>query len=436
MPSNDVRFIADPGRRWDRAVLSGTMSLLLFSILAFGATEPWSIFVLRAGATILLLGWATGRIFSADPKIVLAYLFAPTVVFMGLVALQWGWLSAYRYATMTEGMNYLAYGVLLFLVVQTMRTEDDARRVVLVLGIFGGLLAMAAIAQGLAHTDKLLFIRTPRIASNPFGPYVNHNHYAGMMEMLSPFLLTLALSDRVRGPLRLIIGGGGLIAAMSIFLSASRGGMVAFALEAAFLAAVALPFRGGRKLKIGAALGVIAASGLMMWLGGDALLRRIGSMGQVGDNWMRLDIARDSVHAFAQRPVLGWGLGTFPIVYPEFRSFYYSYFVNQAHNDWAQLLVEMGLAGLAVALWYLVTMFRYGLRKVGDTQLHAWSSIAAVAAMTGCVGLLVHSLFDYNLHVAANAALFFFLGGIAVAPVRVEAPKIKRRAEVSTVLVH
>ena len=59
-----------------------------------------------------------------------------------------------------------------------------------------------------------------------------------------------------------------------------------------------------------------------------------------------------------KRPFLGWGLGTFPIVYPQFRSFYTTFFVNQAHNDYLQLLVETGLAGFAIAIWFLVLMFR------------------------------------------------------------------------------
>ena len=435
MGSNELRVIPDPGRRWDRAVLSGTLALLIFAVLAFGTTEPWSIFVLRTGATLLLLVWAVGRMFAADPKIVLSYVFAPAALFMAVVAIQWAGLSSYRYATMMEGMNYLAYGCLMFLAVQTLRSEDDARRVVLVLGLFSAAIAIEAIAQGPLPARGLLFFRVPRAAGYPYGPYVNHNHYAGMMEMLSPFLLALALSDRLRGVARACVAAGGFIAAMSIFLSHSRGGMVAFAVEFAFLAAIAVPFRGGRRVHIGVALAVVVAAILTVWAGGPELLRRVGSLGEVGDNWMRLDIARDSLRMFLHRPILGFGLGTFPVAYPEFRSFYYAFFVNEAHNDWVQLLVEMGLAGMIVAVWYLVTMFRYGLRKV-EGRLHSWSSIAAVAAMTGCVGLLVHSLFDYNMHIAANAALFFFLGGIVVAPVRVEAAKIKRRSEFSAVLVN
>gem|GEM_PF-5260856 len=66
-------------------MLYGALGLLLFSILAFGATEPWSIFVLRAGTFILFVVWALGRAFAADSKIVVAPLFYPVALFMLLV---------------------------------------------------------------------------------------------------------------------------------------------------------------------------------------------------------------------------------------------------------------------------------------------------------------------------------------------------------------
>ena len=60
---------------------------------------------------------------------------------------------------------------------------------------------------------------------------------------------------------------------------------------------------------------------------------------------MRLNIDRDEFRMFLKKPVLGWGLGTFPVVYPQFRTFYTNSFVNEAHNDYLQLLTEMGLLG-------------------------------------------------------------------------------------------
>ena len=64
-------------------------------------------------------------------------------------------------------------------------------------------------------------------------------------------------------------------------------------------------------------------------------------------------IDRDALKMFAARPITGWGLGVFPNVYPQFRSFHTNFFINEAHNDYLQLLVEMGGLGFAVLLWFL-----------------------------------------------------------------------------------
>src|SRR5438874_1645584 len=123
MATSANRALSEPLHRWDRAVLSGALGLLMFAVLAFGSTEPWSQFVLRGGALLLLLVWAVGRARASEARFFLLALpaaFLPLALFMVLVAAQWAGLSAYRYATMVEGMNYIAYGTLMFLAAQCM----------------------------------------------------------------------------------------------------------------------------------------------------------------------------------------------------------------------------------------------------------------------------------------------------------------------------
>jgi O-antigen ligase len=115
---------------------------------------------------------------------------------------------------------------------------------------------------------------------------------------------------------------------------------------------------------------------------------------------------------FLRRPLLGWGLGSFPIVYPQFRSFYTTFFVNQAHNDYLQLLVETGLAGFAIAAWYLMLVFRKAAGKLKNWTETATGALTA-ASLLGCVGILVHSFLDFNLQIPANAALFYVLSAVA-----------------------
>jgi O-antigen ligase len=111
------------------------------------------------------------------------------------------------------------------------------------------------------------------------------------------------------------------------------------------------------------------------------------------------------------RPVLGWGLGTFLIAYPQYRSFSTDLVVNQAHNDYVQVLVETGILGFACVAWFIVNLYRISLR---NWRAHSRvATVSVLGALVGCTGILIHSLSDFNLHIPANAAMFFVLCGIA-----------------------
>jgi O-antigen ligase len=142
---------------------------------------------------------------------------------------------------------------------------------------------------------------------------------------------------------------------------------------------------------------------------------------------MRISIDRDALVMFRNKPVLGWGLGTFPVVYPQFRSFYTNFFVNEAHNDYLQLLCEMGLLGFATMVWFLIVLYRRALRKIGNWVSDV-SGAVTLACTLGITGILIHSLLDFNLQIPANAALFYVLCIIAAAPPLLQRSRKRRPA--------
>jgi O-antigen ligase len=235
------------------------------------------------------------------------------------------------------------------------------------------------------------------------------------MEMLTPFPLVLALSRHTEGNRKLVVAGIAALMAGTIFLSGSRGGMLAFAAQVIVLAFL-LRKRGDWKQPL--ALGVFLAVmiGFLIWLGGNELTRRLASIQsesrQELTGGVRLTIDRDCLRMLREKPILGWGLGTFPVVYPRFRAFYTSFFVNEAHNDYLQLLVEAGIVGFAIALWFLVATFRGAAAKL-QNWTETVNGTLTVAALLGCIGILVHSFLDFNLQIPANAALFYVLCAVA-----------------------
>ncbi|HEX4920210.1 MAG TPA: O-antigen ligase family protein, partial [Candidatus Bathyarchaeia archaeon] len=127
---------------------------------------------------------------------------------------------------------------------------------------------------------------------------------------------------------------------------------------------------------------------------------------------IRWNMTKDCIRMFAHRPVLGWGLGTFPTVYPSYRTFYTNLFINEAHNDYAQLLVETGLLGFGLMLWFLICVYRRGMPTSRRWEFK-WDGALSLAALLGCTGILFHSFVDFNLQIPANAAFFYALCALA-----------------------
>jgi O-antigen ligase len=419
----------------ENILLYAIFGLLLFGPLAFGAVEPWSIFVLEAGSAVLFLMWIGKKVLldgqtQTAMKVRWNPLFLPMAVFAALIAAQLAFrMTAYPHDTASLALQYFAYALLCFLAGQTLLRGPQARSVALIFSIYGAALAGFALLQGISSNGKLYWMRQPRSGGWIYGPYVNHNHYAGLMEMLVPIPLIVALTRLAPPKVRAVAAATAAVMVGTIFLSGSRGGMLAILAELIILAALLV--RQKRSLRTAIGIGVFLALvvGLLVWIGGGELSKRIATAGP-GHSELSSDIRtyinRDGLRMFLKKPLLGWGLGTFPIVYPEFRTFYTNFFVNEAHNDYLQLLVEMGVLGFATMVWFVVTLYIRAFKKIKNWPTEI-SGAVTLACVLGLSGILVHSAVDFNLQIPANAALFYVLCTIAASEPFAK-PARKRRA--------
>jgi hypothetical protein len=111
------------------------------------------------------------------------------------------------------------------------------------------------ILQHLTFNGKLYWFREMRYGGIPFGPFANRNHFAGFVELVLPMSLVPLLLGRVRRDRLVIVGILAVIPLSALLLSASRGGIISFAAELAFLVLVVLLRRsGGRHLYAGGAV--------------------------------------------------------------------------------------------------------------------------------------------------------------------------------------
>jgi O-antigen ligase len=417
--------------RIDSVVLYGVFGLLMFGPLAFGGVEPWSIFVLEAGSAFLFLLWVAKQCLDGEIKLRSNPLYLPMGAFGLLICFQIAFhATAYEHDTVDGGLLFCAYALLCFLAGQTLLGNVQARKLAMVLSIYGCAIASIALLQGIAPNGKLYWLRQPRLGGWIYGPYVNHNHYAGLMEMLIPTPLVLSLTRMAEKKERLMAAASAAVMAGTIFLSGSRGGMLALLVELIVLAILIVRQRKGMRLAV--ATGVFAAIfvALSVWLGGAELGHRIFSISTEArseiSGGLRWNIDRDAFKMFLQRPLTGWGLATFPVVYPQFRSFYSNFFVNQAHNDYIQLLAETGLMGFGIMIWFVIALYRRTWRKIGNWTSDV-SGAVSLACILGATGILVHSAVDFNLQIPANAALFYVLCNVGAAD-RFAQPVRRRKA--------
>ncbi len=401
----------------DPVCLHGVVALVLFGPLAFGAVESWSIAIMEVGTALLFALWGMRQILAGELEIRSNPLFGPMSLFGALILLQLVTRrTAYHAATFSAALLYCTYGVLSFLAVQCLRRTSQLKKLAWALSGYGFALAAFALVQSIAGNGKLYWLRAPQSDGWIYGPYVNHNHYAGLMEMLTPIPLVLALIGGLTGRSRALALSAAAVLASTIFLSGSRGGMAAFAVQMILLAAFLFKKRKNRTTTV-AFTGFLALSLiLLLWLGGGDLAKRLASVntGTHADlsTATRLTIDRDALKIFAQRPLTGWGLGVFGVIYPGYSSLSTNLKVGMAHNDYLQLLVEMGAFGFVIVLWFLVALFRSALRTINHTS-SATNAAASLAALLGISGILVHSLVDFNLQIPANALLFYVLCVIA-----------------------
>jgi O-antigen ligase len=412
---------ASKPRVTNTAMLTGACVILLFGPLAFGGVEPWAVFALEVSSLLLLGIWAYRQWTDRQINVTDQVIYRPMAAFFAVALVQWvTGATVYRLATYTHLLLYAAYGMLAFVVTQTLRRSSQFELVTKIFTAYGGVLAAFAILQGMAPNGKLYWSFALQQGGSIYGPYVNHNHYAGLMEMLTPFPLVLAATSTTNGNRKIVAAGVAALMAASIFLSGSRGGMIAFVVQVLVLGILLLRKRNAgwqQPIMLGGFLALVIV--FLVWMGGNELTRRLASIHSEAreeiTGGVRFTIDRDCLRMFMKRPFIGWGLGTFPTIYPQFRSFYTTFFVNEAHNDYLQLLVETGMAGSAIAVWFLILVFRRAAGKLANWTETA-SGALTVAAFLGCVGILVHSFLDFNLQIPANAALFYVLCAIAACP--------------------
>ncbi|HEY2169449.1 MAG TPA: O-antigen ligase family protein [Candidatus Angelobacter sp.] len=404
-----------------KPVRIGIFILIAFTVLAFGAVEEWSQAVLEFGAALMLVYWAIQLYLRDSPQMVVSPLFLPLAAFAFVVLGQLIFhTTASQYHTRIELQLLIAYLILLHLMSQVYQRGSHWRTFIWFLMSLGFFVSLFGILQYLTFDGKLYWFRELHYGGIPFGPYVNRNHFAGFAELVIPLAVVPMALGMVRRQRLPLVGVFAVVPTMALFLSASRGGIISFAVELLILFMLMLIRRIRTKYMLATAVIVLVALLGLSLIGVQRVLDRfVNSKTAEVTAGKRPAMRHDTWRIFLDHSVIGTGLGTLQIVFPPYDSLYDGRVVNHAHNDYLELLAETGVLGGLCCAWFLGVLFLEALKWFRKLQT-SFNSAINLAGLLGCCGILVHSLVDFNLHIPANALLFFVAAHLATAKIQTE----------------
>ena len=169
---------------------------------------------------------------------------------------------------------------------------------------------------------------------------------------------------------------------------------------------------------------------LVLFLGDvDPLLRGTGVSGGTGDFTSgRIDFWRTAIKIFLDHPIIGVGLDAFGAAYSSYDLSSGLLRVEQAHNDYLQTLADAGIAGFACVAAFIYLLLKIGIDVIRNSR-SGFRKGAAIGALAGCVGILVHSFFDFPLRTPANAFVFLTLAATAVVAIPDEKKHRRQRSQ-------
>jgi len=265
--------------------------------------------------------------------------------------------------------------------------------------------ALQVVAPG-AASPWYLYHETNRGVAVGF--FANANHMADLLVCGLPFIAALAAGGRSRNiqrysALLIILAGAALLLVVGIALNGSLAGYTLAVPAIAASILIVAPAQRSVRLPVAIIAGLALVAAVAAMASTSIGSSRIGQEAS-GSVESRQEILKTTGRAIRDTMPFGSGLGSFVKVYPLYESADHvtPEYVVHAHNDYAELALELGLAGvllIGVFLAWWTAAVRAGWRTGGGGPYARAASIASAV-------ILVHSVVDFPLRTAAISATF------------------------------
>jgi len=425
-PTPPLRLAVTPQPAGGTALYVAVTIVVLWTPLPFGSVEAWSIGLIRLAACLLVVLWAfhgarTGA-FVVSTSLLQAPLYgAAAWALLQALPIGGSAISVDPFLTTQAAVNFAALAVFTSCALIALDSPGRLERAGMVLFWFGFVLSVFGIIQNFTGTRSLYWIRESPVI-NFFGPFVNKNHFAGLMEILLPLGLGPLMSGAVPRDRRMMMIFVAATILAAVALSRSRGGVLAVVAEVGLLVALTAVARrsaSGERRAAPAIAAIFAAivlvGALVAWLSAGPIVESLAELpAEISSTaeTSRGEIWKATVSLIGAHPVTGSGFGAYgTAILRHWPSTEYSTLLY-AHNDYLQVVADAGIPGALLAILFAGVVGTSLVRavRITDPGLRG----LAFGAGAGCIGLLIHSVVDFNLQIPSNAIAFLYASAILV----------------------
>jgi O-antigen ligase/Tfp pilus assembly protein PilF len=426
---------------WTNAIEISIIALVILVPIAF---YPRCITVFipakeMISEVLIVLGlmfWGLKLISREEIKFTSTPLNFPTLSFIAICVLSLIWSNSF-FVSLKELPLFLAGPLLYFVITNSINDERQINRILDILLIVGGLFGIYGIFQ-YNGIDFSFWIRNVG-RQQVFGLFGNVNYFAEYLIVPLPIAVSLFFASRNKFK-KILLLIAILAMGTSLIVTFTRGSYLAFGTSLIFMFFVFLISRGKNFIKNNKKIFIIALVAIIiitfLFVVPTPLNKSSTVISKIKSRISVTQLTQDSsfkrriatwkftVMMIKDHPLIGSGIGTFKyntlryqaefFAQGENRSLYPHGFADKAHNEYLQLWAELGIIGLGIFIWLIISYLRFGLkilRKIKDEYRQG----IIIGLMGAVVAVLVDGIFGFPLHLPATIVLFWLALGLTVA---------------------
>lgn len=350
------------------------------------------------------------------------------------------WFSPVEYDSRLEILKVIAYAITFFIFRYGIERRAQALTILFIfiflgvgVSLFGFFLKANPDFHPFGETFHLHY--APRLT----GTFGCPNHIGYFLVMTSSIALSIGFFSHLSWVIRIIILYSSVPMIIALGLTLSRGSWIAMAF--ALFAITILALRVGkikRWIPVSFFLFILLAAGAYIYTNKNFSQRLAEGFDtqtlMVNKEYCRIQLFLDALKISKDYPLFGTGPATFLYEHPRYQSATYPSLAVFTHNDYANTLADYGIIGLLLALLFVIAASIKLSRNPKITeQWHDRVFLSIAASVMSA--LIIHSFLDFNLHIPANALIFFALIGLGLRLTNPSIEKVESKKHLSLALI-